>query len=56
MGPVEKAGTGFLRISQAMEEYKLDYPTIEANQNWFTIIFKRPDLQVATHERRNGSG
>jgi len=37
-----------------MDEYKLDYPTIEANENWFTIIFKRPDLQAATFEGRNG--
>jgi len=54
MGLVEKAGTGFLRIRQAMDEYELDYPTIEADENWFSIIFKRPDLQAGTYEGRNG--
>jgi len=53
MGLVEKAGTGILRIKQAMDEYKLEHPTFETDENWFTIIFKRPDLEKESYEGRN---
>jgi len=39
MNLVEKAGTGILRIRNAMKEYKLEKPKIETDENWFTIIF-----------------
>jgi hypothetical protein len=29
------------RMNHAMDEYKLEKPIIEADENWFTIIFKR---------------
>ena len=52
MNLVEKAGTGILRIRNAMKEYKLEEPKIEADENWFTINFKRPDLQKESYEQR----
>lgn len=39
---VEKVGTGIKRMQEAMKNYKLKIPKIEANRDWFTIIFKRP--------------
>jgi len=30
-----------MRMNRAMEEYKLEKPLIEADENWFTIIFNR---------------
>ncbi|MGB7532877.1 MAG: ATP-binding protein [Halobacteriota archaeon] len=38
---VEKVGTGIMRMNHAMEEYKLKKTLIEADENWFTIIFNR---------------
>ncbi len=35
-----------------MENYKLSQPVIEANLDWFSIIFKRPDLQKESYEQR----
>src|SRR3989338_1376123 len=49
---VEKAGTGILRIRSAMKDYKLEVPKIETDENWFTITFKRPDLQKESYEQR----
>jgi len=40
---VEKAGTGIKRMRDEMKKYRLDVPEIETNENWFTIIFKRPE-------------
>jgi len=52
MNLVEKAGTGILRIRSAMKDYKLEVPKIETDENWFTITFKRPDLQKESYEQR----
>ena len=52
MNLVEKAGTGILRIRSAMKDYKLEVPKIETDKNWFTITFKRPDLQKESYEQR----
>jgi ATP-dependent DNA helicase RecG len=41
---VEKVDTGILRMNQAMDEYKLEKPIIEADENWFNLIFKRPEV------------
>ena len=41
MDLVEKIGSGILRIRNAMRKYNLSAPKIEADENWFTIIFKR---------------
>lgn len=49
---VEKAGTGIIRIREAMKNYRLPLPEIEANSDWFSIIFKRPDLQKESYEQR----
>jgi ATP-dependent DNA helicase RecG len=55
MALVEKVGTGILRMNQAMDEYKLEKPIIEADENWFSIIFKRPELEKESFESRGNS-
>lgn len=49
---VEKAGSGLVRIENAMAKYRLERPVIDADKNWFQITFTRPDLQVSTYEDR----
>ncbi len=49
---VEKAGSGLIRIENAMDEYKLERPVIKADKNWFQITFKRPVLQESPYEER----
>ena len=44
MDLVEKVGTGILRMKDAMKEYGLKEPIIEADENWFSITFER-DVQ-----------
>jgi ATP-dependent DNA helicase RecG len=44
MDLVEKVGTGILRMKDAMKEYGLNEPIIEADENWFSITFER-DVQ-----------
>ncbi|MFZ3054853.1 MAG: hypothetical protein WA091_02640 [Minisyncoccales bacterium] len=52
MDLVEKSGSGFLRIRRALRKYGLSELTIENSKNWFTVIFKRPDLQKRTMRER----
>lgn len=52
MDLVEKSGTGYLRIKKALKKYKMSEPIIETNEHWFTITFKRPDLQKMTMRER----
>ncbi|MBU0721880.1 winged helix-turn-helix transcriptional regulator [Patescibacteria group bacterium] len=52
MDLVEKSGTGYLRIKKALKKYKMPDPLIETNEHWFTITFKRPDLQKMTMRER----
>jgi len=52
MGLVEKVGTGILRMNHATEEYRLERPVIEVDENWFTIIFKRPERERESFEGR----
>ena len=52
MGLVEKVGTGILRMNHAMKEYRLEKPVMEADENWFTIVFKRPELERESFEGR----
>lgn len=49
---VEKAGSGLVRIDKAMRQYKLSGAAIEADKNWFSIAFKRPDLERKTIQER----
>jgi predicted HTH transcriptional regulator len=42
-------------MNQAMDEYKLEKPIIEADENWFSIIFKRPELEKESFESRGNS-
>ncbi len=51
---VEKAGSGLVRIQRAMKEYKLSNAEIKADKNWFSITFKRPDLEKESYEQRMG--
>lgn len=55
MDLVEKSGTGYLRIKRALKKYKMPDPIIETNEHWFTITFKRPDLQKMTMRERTES-
>ncbi len=45
MDLVEKVGSGIIRMQNAMKEYGFSGPEFEINDNWFTIIFKRPKMQ-----------
>ncbi len=42
MGLVEKVGSGIVRMRNEMRSYGLDEPRFEIEDDWFTIIFKRP--------------
>ena len=53
MDLVERIGSGILRIHNAMKEYRLPAPVIEADADWFSVTFKRPDLQIQTFEERS---
>ena len=45
MGLVEKVGSGIIRMRKAMKEYGLKPPGFDIDENWFTIIFKRPKIK-----------
>ncbi|MCK4613338.1 MAG: hypothetical protein KAU14_00930, partial [Thermoplasmata archaeon] len=48
MDLVEKVGSGILRMRNAMKEYGLTGPRFDINDNWFTIIFNRPQKVVVS--------
>lgn len=52
MGLVEKVGTGILRMKRAMKECGLNGPRFEIDENWFTIIFIRRQIEkeIATQK------
>ena len=50
---VERAGSGLVRIRNALEEYNLPGPEIKANKDFFKIIFMRPDLQERSIQEKN---
>ena len=50
---VERAGTGISRMNLAMDGYLLPKPKIEADRDWFTITFLRPDLQRESYQKRH---
>jgi ATP-dependent DNA helicase RecG len=41
---IEKMGTGILRINKELKSVGLPKPDFEANEHWFSIIFKRPSI------------
>ncbi|MBE9594885.1 MAG: hypothetical protein IMF19_15555, partial [Proteobacteria bacterium] len=45
-------GTTPRRMNQAMDEYKREKTIIEADENWFSILFKRPELEKESFESR----
>ena len=49
---VEKVGSGILRMKNAMNECGLESPRFDVNENWFTIIFDRPqDKQMESPQK-----
>lgn len=46
MGLVEKVGSGIVRMRNEMHAYGLDEPRFEIDNDWFTIIFDRPEFHV----------
>ena len=42
---VEKVGSGFFRIRTALSRYGMGDPILDVNENWFSISFKRIDLE-----------
>jgi ATP-dependent DNA helicase RecG len=45
MDLVEHVGSGMKRIRDAMQEYGLPLPYIEANEHWFSMTFTRRGLE-----------
>ncbi|HCC54114.1 MAG TPA: hypothetical protein DEQ20_04195 [Desulfobulbaceae bacterium] len=45
MNLVEKVGSGLLRIRQMSEAYPCPPPRIEADEDWYRIIFLRPETE-----------
>ena len=42
---VEKIGSGYFRIRTALSRYGMGEPILDVNENWFSITFKRIDLE-----------
>lgn len=42
---VENIGTGVRRMRDEMKSYNLTGPEFDISDDWFTIVFKRPQLQ-----------
>jgi ATP-dependent DNA helicase RecG len=51
MDLVEKVGSGITRMRRAMKDYGLRVPIFDINDNWFTIIFKRPVIWGETTQK-----
>jgi len=57
-GIMDKRGTGFLRIRQALDKWKLPHPSFEERQGWFVISFRNPmiikipEMKVPLNERQ----
>jgi len=49
---VEKVGSGLIRIKNAMKNYELSLPKIDANKELFSITLTRPNLQKKTIQER----
>lgn len=43
---MDKRGTGFLRIREALEKWKLPEPEFEERQGWFIIRFRNPYVEI----------
>ncbi|MBS3771147.1 MAG: winged helix-turn-helix transcriptional regulator [Bacteroidales bacterium] len=55
MNLVEKIGSGLMRIQNAVKEYGLPDMELEADGNWFRIIFKRKRANT-DQEQEGGEG
>ena len=49
---VEKAGSGFLRVKESMDRYRLPMPEIKFSKRLFTTTFIRPDLDKNSYKKR----
>jgi ATP-dependent DNA helicase RecG len=56
MNLVEKIGSGLMRIRNAMQEYGLPDIELEADGNWFKIIFKRTRENINQEQEGNEGG
>ncbi|HIJ10436.1 TPA: winged helix-turn-helix transcriptional regulator [Candidatus Woesearchaeota archaeon] len=56
MDLVEEAGSGIYRIRKAMKKYRLQAPIFEMDDFWFSVTFKRPDLQKLSMQERLEGG
>lgn len=45
IGLVENVGTGIRRMRELMNAEGLEEPTFEISEDWFVVVFKRPELQ-----------
>ncbi len=53
MNLVEKIGSGIIRMKEEMNAYELKPPSIEADENWFDIIFYRKIASEGINEGIN---
>ncbi len=49
MNAVEHIGSGIKRIRSLCREYGVEEAKIEVSENWFTIIFPRPEVPESNH-------
>jgi ATP-dependent DNA helicase RecG len=45
---IEKVGSGIARMRNSMEDYGLKGPDFDINDNWFSVVFRRPVWLRAT--------
>ena len=55
MNLVEKVGSGLLRIRQMCEAYPCPLPHIEADADWYRIIFRRSEAEKPTAAEQVGT-
>jgi ATP-dependent DNA helicase RecG len=49
MGLVEHVGSGFKRIQDSLQEYGLGNITLDVNEFWFSVTFRRAGVATETH-------
>ena len=54
MNLVEKIGSGLMRIKNAVKEYGLPDIELEADENWFKIIFKKQTPKTSIEKDMKG--
>lgn len=56
MNMVEKIGSGLTRMRNAVKEYGLTDIALEADENWFKIIFIRPENPIYRGKENDKEG